>query len=217
MSSALLRVVVVDDHRTVADALSLAVSGEPDMECVGTAHGSVEAEQLVATLVPDAVVMDVRLEDGDGIELTQRLVARQPGLRVVVLTAHVDHALLARAAEAGACAVLPKGEALAELITTVRSVPRDGFAVHPVLLRRLMGAGPSGREPDPLLTAREMEVLELLAQGRDPTAIARRLGISVATTRGHVKSLLVKLDAHSQLEAVVIALRRRLIRLDADH
>jgi len=86
--------------------------------------------------------------------------------------------------------------------------------VHPVLLRTLVGNGPRRPGTPELLTAREQQVLALLAQGRDPTAIARTLGISVLTCRGYIKNILVKLDAHSQLEAVMIALRRKLIRLD---
>ena len=213
MTSEVLRVLVVDDHRTLADALCLAISAEPHMVCVGTAHGAREAAAMVATSSPDAVVMDVRLDDGDGVEVTRHITSDKPEIRVVVLTAHVDEALLTRAAEAGACAVLPKGGALSELFESLRSAPRGGFAVHPLLLRSLMHPASAAKPTPHLLTAREQEVLALLAQGRDPTTIARALGISVLTCRGYIKSLLVKLDAHSQLEAVVIALRRKLIQL----
>jgi len=216
MSSAPMRVLVVDDHRTVADALSLALAAQPDMESIGPARGAAEAVALIGHTPPDAIVMDVHLDDGDGIELTRRVTDENPKVRVVVLTAHVTEALLARAAEAGACAILPKGGALTELFDTLRAAPRGGFAVHPVLLRSLMGQGPRVRGSS-LLTSREQEVLGLLAQGRDPTAIARTLGISLLTCRGYIKSILVKLDAHSQLEAVIIALRRKLIQLDDEH
>lgn len=214
MSSVPLRVLIVDDHRTVADALSLAVAAQPDMEILGPARGAREAVAILGRTPPDVIVMDVHLDDGDGIELTRRITDEHPHVRVVVLTAHVTQALLARAAEAGACALLPKGGALSELIDTVRTAPRDGFAVHPTLLRALIGSGPRGGSSPSLLTSREQEVLSLLAQGRDPTSIARTLGISVLTCRGYIKSILTKLDAHTQLEAVMIALRRKLIELD---
>ncbi|NUO36210.1 MAG: response regulator transcription factor [Dermatophilaceae bacterium] len=203
----------MDDHRTLADALCLAISAEGGMECIGTAHGAREATDLVATASPDVVVMDVRLDDGDGVEVTRTITNDRPETRVVVLTAHVDESLLTRAADAGACAVLPKGGPLTELMESVRTAPRDGFAVHPLLLRALISPASVSRPTPDLLTAREREVLTLLAEGRDPTTIARALGISVLTCRGYIKSLLVKLDAHSQLEAVMIALRRRLIQL----
>ncbi len=207
-----LRVLVVDDHRTVADAISFAVAAEPGMDCVGAAHGTREALALAAATRPDAVVMDVRLQDGDGIEATATLVERYPGIRVVVLTAFVDHELLRRAADAGACALLPKDGSLDELMEALRSASREGFAVHPTLLRGLV-ASTQHRGPYAGLTAREREVLELLAQGLDVAAIARSLGISLLTTRGHVKSLLAKLNAHTQLEAVVTAMRQGLIHV----
>jgi DNA-binding NarL/FixJ family response regulator len=213
MTSDVLRVLVVDDHRTLADALCLAISADPRMECVGTAHGAREATAMVATAVPDVVVMDVRLDDGDGVDVTRAITGDKPGIRVVVLTAHVDEALLTRAAAAGACAVLPKGGTLTELLESVRSAPRDGFAVHPLLLRSLIGTTSTTRPSANLLTVREQEVLALMAEGRDPTTIARSLGISVLTCRGYIKSVLIKLDAHSQLEAVMVALRRKLIQL----
>ncbi|WP_325002976.1 response regulator transcription factor [Intrasporangium sp.] len=203
----------MDDHRTVADAISLALASEPGMACVGTAHGARQALALAADVLPDAVVMDVRLQDGDGIEITAQLVRQYPEIRVVVLTAFVDQELLRRAADAGACALLPKDGGLEDLIDALRSAPRDGFAVHPTLLRGLVGSRqPTARPTD--LTAREHEVLQLLAQGIDVAAIARSLGISLLTTRGYVKSLLAKLDAHTQLEAVVTAMRSGLIRFD---
>ena len=133
---------------------------------------------------------------------------------MVVLTAHVTHALLAGAAEAGASALLPKGGPLAQLIQAVREASRGTFAVHPVLLRALVGNG-SGRQGTPgCSTSLAAAGPRPARQGRDPTAIARTLGISVLTCRGYIKNILVKLDAHSQLEAVMIALRRKLIRLD---
>jgi DNA-binding NarL/FixJ family response regulator len=206
-------VLVVDDHRTVADAVALAVEREPDLMCVGTAHSAAEAASLVGRLKPDAVVMDVRLGDGDGIVTTAELVARHPGLRVVVLSAFVDQALLVRAADAGACALLPKNGSLSDLIEALRSSRGDGFVVHPTLLRALMRTGSDNGAHLRRLTQREQDVLRMLAEGDDATTIARNLGISVNTCRGYVKSILAKLDAHTQLEAVVLATRLGLIRV----
>ena len=215
-SSAPTTVLVVDDHRTVADAVALAVEREPDLTCVGTAHSAAESVALARRLKPDAVVMDVRLGDGDGIVTTAELVAGQPGLRVVVLSAFVDQALLVRAVGAGACALLPKDGSLSDLIEALRSSRGDGFVVHPTLLRALMRTGPDSGAPLRRLTQREQDVLTMLAEGDDATTISRKLGISVNTCRGYVKSILAKLDAHTQLEAVVLATRLGLIRV-SDH
>jgi DNA-binding NarL/FixJ family response regulator len=207
-------VLVVDDHRTFAELLALAVDAEPDLECVGVAEGRFSALEMVAVLDPAVVVMDVQLEDGDGLQVTEELLSRRPDQRVVVLTAFVDDDLPARAAEAGAVALLRKDGALSELLGVLRSCRDGGF-------RRLHGLGSSeygGRIPRqvrPLLTQREQDVLQMLAAGFDAKDAARELGISLATCRGYVKALLAKLGAHSQLEAVVVAMRYGLVRAGA--
>jgi DNA-binding NarL/FixJ family response regulator len=213
------RVLLVDDHRTFTDLLALALRGESDLEFVGAAHRATEAEALVAKLRPDVVVMDVNIGPDDGIELTARLTAAYPELSVVVLTAHADSALMQRAVQAGACGLLPKDGSLPEMLNGLRSARPGGLVVHPTLLRILVStsdaSGPTtsrpAAEPTTVLTRREEEVLRMLAEGRDARTIARALDISLHTCRGYVKTLLMKLDAHSQLEAVAIATRQGLL------
>lgn len=209
-----VRVVVVDDHRTFSDLVRLALDHEPDLECVATAHDGAEARSQVLRLLPDVVLMDVDLGPEDGLRLTQELRAELPALRVVVLSAHCDAGVMRRAAAAGACALLPKGEPLPDLLRALRHARLGELYVHPGLLPSLVAeADPPARRraPRPTLTPRETLVLQLLADGRQVTEIARRLGISVHTCRGYVKSLLAKLGAHSQLEAVAVAGRCGLI------
>ena len=214
------RVLLVDDHRTFTDLLALALRGEADLEFVGAAHRAAEAEALVGKLAPDVVVMDVNIGPDDGIELTARLTAAHPGLCVVVLTAHADTALMQRAVQAGACGLMPKDGALPEMLSGLRSARPGGLVVHPTLLRTLVTAPGGGDEGAPAsgapgapvaLTRREEEVLRMLADGKDARTIARALDISLHTCRGYVKTLLMKLDAHSQLEAVAIAGRQGLL------
>jgi DNA-binding NarL/FixJ family response regulator len=206
-------ILVVDDHRTFAELLALALSGEQDLNCVGTAHSVTQALSMTESLAPDVVVMDVQLGDGDGVAATAELTKRFPDLRVVVLTAFANPALMRRAANAGACALLPKDGALAEMLQALRTALRGGFFVHPRLLRGLVGGNAASSAPLASLTQREHEVLRMLGSGLDAHVIARELGISVSTCRGHVKNLLAKLGAHSQLEAVVIAMQHRLIHV----
>lgn len=208
------RVVVVDDHATFAELLVLALEREPDLTCAGHA-GTVEAGvALVARTRPDLVVMDVRLPDGNGFTATRRLLAVSPTSTVVVLTAHASPDFVAQAAAAGASAFLPKDGALGTLLDTLRSVETRRLLVHPSLVARARSAARGGSVYADL-TERETQVLELMGQGLDVARIARRLGMAESTCRGHVKSLLVKLDAHTQLEAVVTAVRRGLLSLDA--
>ncbi|MGO4598190.1 response regulator [Terrabacter sp. 2RAF25] len=209
----LLAVAVVDDHRAVADAMAFAVDREDGLTCAGVAYSAGAALELLQREAPDAVLMDVRLGHDDGIDLTAELTKRLPHLRVIVLTAHLDQGLLSRAADAGACALLPKDGSWEDVIAAIHSAARDGFHVHPKLLRGLVGSQPARGLPPVDLTSREAEVLGLLAEGRDATEIARSLGISVLTSRGHIKSVLAKLGAHSQLEAVVTASRLGMVSL----
>lgn len=209
------RVLVVDDHRTFTDLLGRAVDAEADLAWVGAAHTVEDALVRTRELAPDAVVMDVQVGPGDGLEATRTLLLEHPGLRVVVLTAHATQPILRRAVDVGAHALLPKDGTLEELLEALRDDGRDGIQVHPSLLRRLLGRPTAPEEPPVRLTAREDEVLQRLAAGLDPSTIATQLGISRHTSRGYVATLLAKLGAHSQLEAVAVARRRGLLRDDA--
>ena len=210
------RVLVVDDHRTFAELLARALDAESDMECVGHAQDSGEALAAVERLRPDVVLMDVHLPDRDGICTTAELVRDHPDLKVLILTAHAILADIERAATAGASGFLAKDGSLIEVLDGLRTARRGSLILPDGLLARLSAVG----EGDPTnghwhLTPRELEVLRLLGEGRDPRGIAKELGVSLNTCRGYVKGILAKLGVHSQLEAVVIATRAGLIRLAA--
>jgi DNA-binding NarL/FixJ family response regulator len=209
------RVLVVDDHVVFAELLGLALSGEDGFEFIGRADGVAAGIRMVESLMPDIVVMDVRVGDGDGIATTKQLTRQFPGLRVVILTAFIDGDLMRRAADAGACALLSKDGELSEMMHALRTARGGGFVVQPRLLMTLV-SGEVRAQPLPALTHRERDVLQMLAGGLEATSIARELGISLNTCRGYVKNLLTKLGAHSQLEAVVIATRNGLIRVGAE-
>ncbi|KRC56998.1 MULTISPECIES: response regulator transcription factor [unclassified Nocardioides] len=206
-----MRIVVVDDHLMFAQLLAITLDDQPDMECVGIAGDVETAFGMVSALQPDLVLMDARLQDGDGVAATAELVATHPGLRVAVLSGYIDTALMRRAAEAGACALHPKDGDLREILNAVRTARAGTFVVQPQLLRSLVAHSREAKPLHPPLTEREHAVLQFLAAGLDASVIAQELGISVNTCRGHVKNLLTKLGAHSQLEAVVFALRTGLV------
>lgn len=208
-----IRVLVVDDHRTFAELLSRALDAEPDLTCVGHALTSAEAVVAVRELSPDVVLMDLQLPDRDGIETTRLLTAEDDDVKVLILTAHAGPAEMARAAAAGAAGFLAKDGSLGDVLDALRLARRGSLVLPPSVM-----AGFAAREgtierrtSDAGLTPRELQVLRLLGQGHDPRTIAKELGVSLHTCRGYVKSILAKLDVHSQLEAVVVATRTGLI------
>lgn len=213
-----VRVLVVDDHRAFSEALGMALDTQDDLECVGVASTVGEALELVRERSPDVVLMDLHLPDFDGIEGTTRVKALSPEARVLVLTAHTDLQALSRAASAGASGFLPKETPVAEILRAVRTASEGGMLVEPstlaAVLERVRESGRKSQERDALLgrlTPREQEVLAFMGEGLDPRAIAKQLGISLHTCRGHVKGILAKLGARSQLQAVVTAARNGLL------
>lgn len=203
---------MVDDHAVFAEALALAIDAAPDLACVGTAPTVDEALAVADATEPDVVVMDVGLPGTDGLAGTRLMRERHPGVRVLVLTGQAPTPeLLLEAVAAGASGLLPKDSHLGQVTATIGAL-RDGtVAVDRRLLMVVMQA--AGRPvPSPrssrrreVLTSRERQVLELLAAGVDLQTAATHLGLSVHTCRGHLKSLFLKLGAHSQLEAVAAA------------
>lgn len=208
----LTRVLVVDDHQTFAELLARALDAEPDLVCVGHARDSAEALALAEQLEPDVVLMDLRLPGRDGISATADLTAAFPDLKVLILTAHAGQPEIARAGLAGASGFLAKDGALAEVLAALRTARRGSLILPPSVIASFSTqASPS--DADPGLTPRELEVLRLLGQGRDPRGIAKELGVSLYTCRGYIKNVLAKLEVHSQLEAVVVASRTGLIQV----
>ncbi len=218
MNEAATRILIADDHSTFAELFAMGLEREPDLEAVGHARTAAEAMQLTESLQPDIVIMDVRLGDGDGIEVTAQLTERYADLCVIILTGHPDAAVVARAAQAGACGFLPKGGALAAMLHALRSARRGSLVLPPEMLELMTQPAPATVTAPavPSLTAGELEVLELLGHGLNPRTIAARTGMSVEQCRVLLASVMTKLGASSQLEAVVAANRYGLISVGPD-
>lgn len=212
-----IRVLVVDDHMSVSGSVGIAIDQQQDMEFSGTATTVADALQRAGEMQPDVVLMDVHLPDGDGIEAIARLKALAPDARIVVLTAHVDIEVMARAASQGAAGFIAKTRPLVELLGAVRTASEGGMVVERATLNDVVGLireqerSGAVRGDDPGLTAPELEVLLLLGQGLDVQAIARSLRASITTVRAREKKIMAKLEVRSQLEAVVTAVRRGII------
>jgi len=215
-----IRVLIIDDHRMFADALQLLLGGEDDIDMAAAASTAEEALEIAGTVLPDVVLMDIDLPGIDGIEATRILRQRQPQARVVIITAFQQPDVIASAIDAGASGYVPKTHAADELVGVIRRAAA-GEMVLPskdigAILGRLQKVREIRTDEGQLvarLTPRELEVLQLLADGKSTAVIAQSLFISPRTVRSHVKSVLAKLGAHSKLEAVTMALRYGVIRV----
>jgi DNA-binding NarL/FixJ family response regulator len=204
-----IRVVVVDDHDTFVRAVSMLLDADEGIEVVGSAADGDEAVRIVLAVQPDVVLMDVNMPGTNGIDATARIVEAAPHVAVIVLTMFDDDDSVAAAIRNGARGYLLKGARQDELRRAVYAA-HDGQAIlGPGVLRKLSalvegspGAGPS---PFPQLTAREHEVLELVARGRDNATIARELFLSDKTVRNYVSIVLTKIHAATRAEAIVVA------------
>jgi len=206
-----IRVLIVEDHRMFSQALRMALDETDDIAvtaAVGTTREGVEAAR---TTRPDVVLMDYRLPDGDGVDAARRIKSDRPDTKVVILTAVSDDGVLREAIQAGCSGYLTKGHTLDELILAVRAAYNGEALISPAMLSRLLDRLSDRSRPGSDLTARETEVLRLLAEGLSNQAIAKQLYIRLATVRNHVQSVIEKLHAHSKLEAVAAAVRLGLI------
>ena len=214
----LVRVLLVEDHAAVRQALAAMFAREPDFAVVGQAATLAEARSLLSGV--DVAVVDLGLPDGDGADLIKELRAVNPSAQALVLTASVDRADMARAVESGAAGTLDKTAQLDEVVSAVRRL-RAGETLQSVDdvvdLLRFAGRRREREREDRLaieqLTAREREVLQALADGLDSQAIADKLHITIRTERNHVANILAKLGVHSQLQALVFALRYQLVEI----
>ncbi|MGC8480283.1 MAG: response regulator [Acidimicrobiales bacterium] len=213
MGDARARILIVDDHLMFGESLARLLGLESDFEVVGVAVTANDARQLVESSRPAVVVIDYQLPDMDGVALTRILKDAHPDLHVIILTGLDDDAVLRGAIEAGAAGFLTKDRAADEVVEAVRTVLGGEALISPQMLARLLSqlSGRSTQRQDDQLTAREHEILVLMAKGLSNKAIATEIFLSVNTVRNHVQSILSKLGAHSKLEAISTAVRRDII------
>lgn len=207
-----IKVLVVDDHAMFAEGLLRLLEAEDDISIVGTATTAREAVTSAHELRPDVVLMDYDLPDGDGTGAVARIVAQRPETRVVMLTAFADDAVVQQALEAGCCGYVTKQKAVDEVVYAVRAAHAGEALISPAVLARLLPKlDRRYRPPGTELTARELDVLRLLVEGMSNQDIANRLSVRLNTVRNHVQNILLKLNAHSKLEAVATAVREGIV------
>ncbi|MEV4574854.1 response regulator transcription factor [Nonomuraea jabiensis] len=199
----MLRVMIVDDHPVVREGLRGMLLAEPDLEVVGEAGSGDEAVVVVPRLRPDVILMDLRMPGGDGVSAIERL---GPGHRVIVLTTYEDDGEILRAVSAGAAGYLLKDVSRADLASAVRAAAGGRTVLSPSVAARLAGRLVGRRPAVPVLSEREREVLQLVAQGLTNGEIGRRLFIGEATVKTYLLRVFGKLGVSDRTSAVLAAL-----------
>ncbi len=216
-----IRTMIVDDHALFRRGLEMVLEEEPDIDLVGQASDGAEAVEKAAESLPDVVLMDIRMPRSSGIEACRAMKEEAPSAKIVILTISDEEEDLFEAIRAGASGYLLKDIPLDEVADTVRAVHGGQSLINPSMAAKLLTefAALAKRDdeeraqevPAPRLTEREMQVLKLVARGMNNRDIAKELFISENTVKNHVRNILEKLQIHSRMEAVMVAVREKLI------
>ncbi len=212
-----VRILLADDHNILRDGMRLLLERQPGFSVVGEAADGREIVQLTQVLAPDVVVMDIAMPNMNGIEATRRIVEKFPQTGVVILSMHYDESYVIRSLKAGARAYLLKDAMKAELIAAIRSVAEGRSFFSPRISRILQedyveALGRKGSDDTyDLLTEREREILQLVAEGRTNKEIANTLNVSLYTVDTHRTHILQKLILHSVPEVILYAVRKGII------
>jgi two-component system response regulator NreC len=212
-----MRILLADDHAVTRAGLRLLLERQPNIEVVGEAENGRELVELATALTPDIAVVDIAMPNLNGIEATRQIVAKQPRLSVVILSMYSDETYVMRALEAGARAFLLKDSAIADLTGAVEAVSQGKAFFSPKISRILAEdyvrtlKQRNAVDTYELLTPREREIIQLLAEGKTNKEVATLLNISVYTVETHRNRILQKLGLHNTAELVLYAVRKRII------
>jgi len=210
------KVVLADDHAVLRDGLRMVLDAEQGISVVGEASDGREALDLVEELQPDVVVMDIAMPNLNGLEATRQIKRRFPRTQVVILTMHENQQYLTQIVKVGAIGCVLKRAAGTELVTAVRAAARGESYFSPAIASMILDdyrvrLRNEGRDPQELLTEREREILQLVAEGRTNQEIADQLTLSIKTIQTHRAHIMEKLDAHDRTDLVKHAIRMGMI------
>jgi DNA-binding NarL/FixJ family response regulator len=199
--------LIVDDHEVVREGLRLSLSRAAHVRVIGEAADGASAVALAERRRPDVVIMDVRMPGMDGLQATKLLSEKLPDTAVLIFTAYSERSLLGRGLESGAKGYILKEAPHATLLRAIEKVAGGESYVDPALMPAFL----TGKDKDDMLTGREREILQLLADGMSNADVAAKLFISQETVKSHVRHILAKLEADTRTHAVAIALREAII------
>ncbi|SDK17848.1 response regulator [Sediminibacillus albus] len=209
----MIKVLFVDDHEMVRIGVSSFLATQPDIEVVAEAENGKAAVELALELRPDIILMDLVMDEMDGIEATEKIIAAWPEAKIIVVTSFIDDEKVYPAIEAGAASYILKTSKAGEIAKAIRSTYQGEQVFEPEVTNKVM-ARMRSKQPVPpheSLTAREMEVLLLIAQGRTNLEIAEELFIALKTTKVHVSNILSKLEVQDRTQAAIYAYKQGLV------
>ncbi len=213
-----INVFIADDHILLRDGLRALLNKQAGIEVIGGASDGLEARQLIKKLKPDVVLMDINMPVQGGIETTRQLQQDCPEINILMLTLHEDKNLLHEALQAGASGYIIKRASESELLNAIEAVTRGDIYIHPAMTRAFLSPPEekpvSRQSPVETLTAREVQVLRLLANGHTNREIAQILAISVRTVESHRSNLMNKLDLYNRAALVQYAVKHDLLRVE---
>jgi len=212
----MIRIMLADDHQILRDGIRRGFDAADGVEVVGEAENGEEAIEVAARTRPDIVVMDLSMPVLDGVAATKRIRTDMPDTKVVVLTMHDDVNRTRQALDAGASGYLSKGSSFSEVLSTVRAVAAGETGLSPELAISMLRAAQESEQSnvDPLLSDRQVEILQLIADGSTTKQVARELGITQKTVHNHLNAIYRRLDTQSLTHAVLSAVRLGIIALE---
>jgi len=213
------KVLIADDHEVVRHGIRVMVQGCPNLEVCGEASDGRQAVQLAAKLRPDIVIIDIGMPQLNGLDATRQIVHMDPNVKVLILTMHESEQIVREVLAAGARGYLQKSDAGRDLISAIEAlVSRKTFftsKVAEIVLETYLKGGPERTTSKDVLTSREREVVQLLAEGKSTKEVAVALGLSVKTAETHRSNLMRKLDVHSVSQLVLYAVRNNIVQVVA--
>ncbi|MBF0707031.1 response regulator transcription factor [Alkalihalobacillus hwajinpoensis] len=210
----MIKVLFVDDHEMVRIGVSSYLSAQADIDVIGEADNGKKGVELALSLRPDIILMDLVMEEMDGIEATKQIITQWPNAKIIIVTSFLDDEKVYPALEAGATSYMLKTSKAVEIANAVRKTHHGESVLEPEVTGKMMSRMRSRiqKQPHEELTDREMEILLLMAQGKANQTIANELFIALKTVKVHVSNILGKLEVHDRTQAVIYAFKHDLVK-----
>ncbi|MFN3556013.1 MAG: response regulator [Bacteroidales bacterium] len=212
-----IQVIIVDDHKLVTDCISLFLKGARNIEVVGVSHSGKEALAMLKKVTPEVILLDISMPEMSGIQLTETIKKKFPEIKILILSMHSDYNNISDAIDAGADGYVPKDVSSEELVEAIETVSKGKNYFHSTISEEIVKNYATKRQNSnnilPQLTKRELEVLQLFAEGYNNSEIAEKLFLSVRTIESHKNHILQKTNMKNSVELIKFAIKNKIIEI----